>query len=72
MDALEIEGDKHNVVYISGGQGRGVKAWSYTRRAIHGSGWSGFFCVARVSGGVIERCEGERASRVVSPGHANV
>lgn len=52
-----------------------VRSPQYTRPTIHGSRWSRF-CVARISGGVIEKCEGEgsagcgerkqRARRVVS------
>lgn len=60
MDALKIEGDKHNVVYISGARlwGKRAPPLPHTRRpTARGSRW-GRFCAARISGGVIERCEG--------------
>lgn len=69
MDALEIEGDKHNVVYILGARlqvkcGR-TQGPPYTARDEAGFEW------LRVSGGVIERCEGEGFKGCVT-GHANV
>lgn len=78
MEAREIEGDKHNVVYICEARLWGKRGRpTYTRPTIHGSRWSRF-CVARVSGGVIERCEGEcsvdcgESFEGCVTGHANV